>query len=262
VKEYIVVADIASKRDRYAEMVMRKVLSIRPGNPGLGTSDRSVLELHVVYLKHEEGMRYEEMEDSFLRLITHSDLMNNCDQLVDGTGVGDAVVERLRSRGAFPVSVIFTSGGAENAIYEEVGRVFGSERAGDLAPMRMVKEWRVPKRNLVAAGSLFLEQKRIKIARNIPFADALRSQLEGFRGTLNEPNKRQKFEAETENLHDDFVVDFLMACWWANRGRDELPEREMVEAAESNTSWDPLERANLKAEPEVDSNQMSVQPWR
>jgi len=259
-REFIVVADIASKRDRYAEMVLRRVLSIRKGDRALNTPDRTILELHIVYLKHEEGMRYEEMEDSYLKLISHRNLLNNCDQLVDGTGVGDAVVERLRTRGAFPVSIIFTSGGAENAIYEEIGRVFGEGRAGELAPMRTVKEWRVPKRNLVAAGALFLEQDRIVINKNINHLDALRAQLEGFRGDINNQSKRQKFEAESEDLHDDFVVDFLMGCWWANRGRDELPERELEPVGASHSSWDPLERMNSVIQPEMSLE--GPQPWR
>jgi len=265
-KEYILAADIASKKDRYAEMVFRKVLSIKPGDPALGTADRTVLDLHIVYLRHEENMRYEEMEDSFLKLISHRELMNNCDQLVDGTGVGDAVIERIRSRGGFPLSIIFTSGGAENAVYEEIGRVFGQGRAGNLSPMRMVKEWRVPKRNLVSAGALFLEQGRIACAKNLAhlevFKEALSAQLQNFKGDPNSPNKHQKFEAEAEGDHDDLVVCFLMGCWWANRGRDELPERELEPVGASSTSWDPLERMNSMNEPQEEMSPSGPQSWR
>lgn len=256
-KEYLVIADIASKRDRYAEMVMKRNIFIQDGNPITRSPDRILSELQIIWMKQEENLSYEEMEDSYLSLIKRPLLVNNCEQIVDGTGVGDAVIERVRKRGGYPNSIVFTTGGRSHPVYADIGTIFGEGRAGELAPMRTVKEWLVPRRDLLASGSLILEQGRLAIARGVKHREALEAQLTGF--TFN--RKKQKYQAETEDLHDDLVVCFLMGAWWTHYFENEIQEGELFAPDPVAESWDPLDRFNLKDAPERETPQ-TVQPWR
>lgn len=233
-KEYLAIFDIASKRDRYAEMILKRSYGYVDGDPRAGSPDRLLSELQCVWAWHEEGLRYDEMEARYKALIGRKELRGNCDELVDGTGVGDAVIERFRKWG-FPHSIVFTNGGRAHPVYEEIGRVFGESRAGELSPMRTIKEWLVPRRDLVAAGSLFLEQGRLAFAKDLPFREAIEAQLTGF----NFNKKKQKYMAETEDLHDDFVVDILMGCWWVQYNENEIVEGEVLPPNDI-ASWDPL----------------------
>jgi len=258
VKEYIVCADIASKRDRYAEMVLRRHVYLQEGNRNTRSENRVLSELQIVWMKQEEALRYEDMENSYMSLIRRPELLDNCDELVDGTGVGDAVIESLRKRGAFPVSIVFTNGGRAHPVYAEIGQVFGDSRAGELALMRTVKEWLVPRKELVADLALIFEQGRISIGRKVNHREALEAQLTGFR--LN--RKKVKYEAETEELHDDLVTDLMMACWWTHYFESEIPEGELLDKSFESVSWDPLEQFNIKDEPQRSDVPMSVQSWR
>jgi hypothetical protein len=257
VKEYLCIADIASKRDRYAEMVMRRNVFIQDGNPLTRSPDRILSELQIVWMKQDENLRYEDMEASYLSLINRPALKNNCEQIVDGTGVGDAVIESLRKLGAFPHSIVFTNGGRAHPVYADIGQVFGESRTGELAPMRTVKEWLVPRRDLVSSGALVLEQQRLAIARSVAHREAFEAQLTGF--TLN--RKKQKYMAETEDLHDDLVVCFLMGAWWTHYFEAEIHEGDLPIPQEESASWDPLARFELPDSPQRETPQ-TVQPWR
>jgi hypothetical protein len=239
-------------------MIFRRKYDYIDGDPRKGSPDRLLSELQCVWAFHDEGLRYEEIERRYMALIHRKELRGNCDELVDGTGVGDAVVERLRTLGGFPHSIVFTNGGRAHPVYADIGQIFGDSRAGELAPMRTVKEWLVPRRDLVADGGLLLEQGRLVFASDLPFREAINAQLTGF----NFNKKKHKYEAETEDLHDDFVITILMAAWWVHYNETEIIEGEVL-PAEGAVPWDPLEKFNLKDEPAQDSpSYVSAQPWR
>ncbi len=245
-RDYIVTADIASKRDRYAECVWKRHVSFVEGNQETKSPTRILSELQLVWIKQEEGLRYEDMRKSFMRLIGRQELRDNCDQLVDGTGIGDAVIEDLRHDGAFPISIVFTNGGRAHPVYADIGQVFGEAKAGELSMMRTTKEWLVPRRDLVADGALILEQGRLAVAAGIKHREAFEAQLTGF--TLN--RKKMKYEAESEDLHDDLVVNFLMAAWWVHYFENEIPDGEFLPKGGASQDWDPLAQFNMTDEPE------------
>ena len=215
--------------------MFKRSYSYVDGDPRAGSSDRLLSELQCVWAWHDEGLRYDQMEKRYMSLIRRKELRGNCDELVDGTGVGDAVVERLRKLGGFPHSIVFTNGGRAHPVYEEIGRVFGESRSGELSPMRTIKEWLVPRRDLVADGGLLLEQGRLAFAKDLPFREAIEAQLTGF----NFNKKKQKYMAETEDLHDDLVICILMAAWWVHYNENEIVEGEVLPQSEV-ASWDPL----------------------
>ena len=252
-RDFVVTADIATKRDRYVEAAWKRHVAIVEGNPETKSPRRVLTEIQLVWLKQEENLRYEEMRQSFMRLIRRPELRDNCDQLVDGTGVGDAVIEDLRHDGAFPISIVFTNGGRAHPVYAEIGQIFGEERAGELAPMRTIKEWLVPRRDLVSDGALILEQGRLAVAAGIKHREAFEAQLTGF--TLN--RKKMKYEAESEDLHDDIVVNFLMAAWWVTFFDNEIPDGEMLPKSDASNSWDPLAQFSIGEENDQEYQRMS-----
>src|SRR5258706_11701637 len=123
--------------------------------------------------------------------------------------------------------------------------------------MRTVKEWLVPRRDLVAGYQMLFEQGRISIARGVKHVPALQAQITGF--TLNK--KKQKYEAEAEDLHDDLVVCLMLAGWWISFFKSEVDEGAELLPHDVITSWGPLDRFNIKDEPQRDLPQ-TVQPWR
>jgi len=266
VREYIVSVDIAAKRDRYAEIVMRDIIQTVQGAPEVGIPDRWVHTYQIVWAKQQERMRYDQMEDSTLSLVGRPDLRNNCELLVDGTGVGDPFVEHLRGRNAYPVPIIFTSGGSVHDVYDDAGHVFGEW--ADRLSVKTLKEIRVPKKDLVSAGALMLQQHRLIIGKKIKHKDALVAQLNGFRGEVNKQTGRIRYEAEFEELHDDLIVCYLMAAWWAIVRRPILAERELPAVGavrvRSSASWEPaeLDNALIRDTEEQGPPHQVVQSWR
>jgi hypothetical protein len=159
--------------------------------------------------------------------------------LVDGTGVGEAAVELIRRAGLNPLPILFTAAGAVKEKYADFGDVFGG-RQGTLRGARILKEIHVPKKDLVTAGSILLQQRRIGAAPG-RWAEEFRKQLEAFRGKVNEATRRVVYEAEHESDHDDLVVCYLMGAWWIlnRRERNAIEERRVT--PEEQAVYDPLE---------------------
>lgn len=259
-REYLVAVDIATKRDRYAEMVWKDIARVVPGNPILGNPDRVVHEYPIVWIRQAERLRYEEMEESALSLVNRPELKNNCDFLIDATGVGDPEVEHIRKRGAYPIPIIFTNGGEAHPVFDDVSRVFGKWDNAFSSTAKTLKQFDVPKRDLVDAGKLMLEMNRVIIPKKLKGREPLIAQLNGFRGKVNEQTKRKAYEAEFEELHDDLVVDFLMLAWWALKRQRQIPERDLTGAgAVDITSYEPMSMLDTVVEPLQMQNEFGPQ---
>ena len=168
--------------------------------------------------------------------MAHRDLVNNCELLVDGTGVGEAVIDLLRERGLSPMPILFTGGTEPRPVYADFGSVFG----GGFRGMQAVKEYHVPKADLVAAGQLISQQGRVRVAPNLKYAEDFRLQMEGFRGRVNEATGRKKYENDTDDLHDDMVVCYLMAAWWMVQGQGAAAVKEVaLDRNETAPTWEP-----------------------
>jgi hypothetical protein len=238
-KEYIIAVDIGKKRDFFATMVIRDVPRILEGVKSLDAPDRIVHHYQIVHASQAKGLRFEQMTDAVLTLAGHKELTNNSDLLIDGTGVGEALVDLLRQKGALPIPIVFTGGDQAREVYAEMGAVFGNT-PGRLQAMRTIKEIRVPKADLVSAGVLLAQQGRIGIAKGLPLKAEIERQFIGFRGKVNEKTGRIKYEAETEELHDDLIVCYLMAAWWTTRDRRDGDVKETIIRGEEATTYDPF----------------------
>jgi hypothetical protein len=115
--------------------------------------------------------------------------------VVDGTGVGRPVVDMFRAAGLKPVAVLITGGDVVN---HEGGY------------------WRVPKRDLVGAVQVPLQDKRLKFAENLPLASTLIQEMLNFKVKISE-SAHDSYGAWREGQHDDLILSVMLACWWARR---------------------------------------------
>ena len=119
--------------------------------------------------------------------------------VVDGTGVGQPVVDMLREAKLKPVSV-FIHGGEATA--------------------RVGAQWRVPKRALVAHLQVVLQSGRLQIARSLSLADTLASELRGFKVEISSSG-HDRYGNDVgaalwrEADHDDLVLAVALAVWRA-----------------------------------------------
>ena len=137
------------------------------------------------------GTRYPRIVEH-IRNIAHEPLLaGRCTLVVDATGLGAPVVDMLREPGprgeqCCEITAVTITGGD------------GISRRGHM-------HFGVPRRDLLAGVQLALEQGRLHIARNMPYAEALGRELCAMRAG----------RASTD--HDDLVFAVSLACWRAGR---------------------------------------------
>jgi len=114
--------------------------------------------------------------------------------IVDGTGVGRAVVDLFRAertlRRLVPVAI---TGGA-------------------LAAEQADGWWHVPKKELVATVQVLLQQRRLRFAQGLPETALLTGELQSFQVNVT-ANANETFSAR-EGQHDDLVLALALACWY------------------------------------------------
>lgn len=226
--EYIVTVDLAKKRDFVALFVMKRTPVIVQGSKSLRSPTRVVNFLDVVHIDKFQNIPYPQVSRIICTRMGHTSLSNNADLLVDGTGVGAAVVDQMREDGLTPLSIITTGGGKVTEVHDQFGSTFGSPGDSRLHPVMSVKEYHVPKPDLIAAGQRILQQERVRVAPGVPWEAEFKAQMIGFKGQLNEGARILKAEAEFERVHDDLVSCLLMGAWWFTREDvEEIPERPL-----------------------------------
>jgi len=239
VKEYAVLVDLAKKRDYTAIMVMKDSPQIVLGHETLKQPNKVVHYYDIVYIAQQQGMRYHTIVQEIGELMQRATLVENADLIVDGTGVGEGVVEIMREQGLQPIPIITTNSGLVREVYADVAEIFPGVPK---LRARTLKEIHVPKSDLVAAGQLLVQQERVRVAEKLKWAEEARRQFKSFRGKINERTKHKVYEAETEEEHDDIVICFLMGAWWfvSQRQQQEIPERQLPVDEEAGT-WDPYD---------------------
>ncbi len=131
--------------------------------------------------------------------------------VVDATGVGLPVTEMLWSRLGkelegtdtivTPCNVTITGG-------DSVTR-----GAGGL---------RVPKRDLISAPLVLMQNEQLKIAEGLALRDTLVKELLSFRVKINIATAHDSYEAWREGDHDDLVLSVALACWAGERYVEKL----------------------------------------
>jgi hypothetical protein len=115
--------------------------------------------------------------------------------LVDKTGVGAAVLDSFDHSGVRPTAITIHGGSAVS---------HDPQRRG----------YRVPKRDLVSAVQVLLQNRRLKVAAGLPEAATLKKELLNFRVKVNPATAHDSYEHWREGDHDDLVLAVAMACWF------------------------------------------------
>ena len=112
--------------------------------------------------------------------------------VVDETGVGRPVMEMLGFLQPHGITIT------------------GTGNASLVAPMHA----HVPKRDLVGAAQVALQNKVLRIARSLKHADTLVRELLAFRAKISDSG-HDSYSAWRERDHDDLVLACSMAVWFA-----------------------------------------------
>lgn len=146
----------------------------------------------VFYLRHIErlspGSSYARIVarvKEILRSVRDSDLV------IDATGVGQAAIDLFKEEGLGATVVTITAG-------DEV-----------------TEQWpgfRVPKRDVISTAQVLLQTDRLRIARDLPNAQLLLRELQGFR--MNVDLKRTSDSLSwREGTNDDLVLALAVGLW-------------------------------------------------
>jgi hypothetical protein len=132
--------------------------------------------------------------------------------LVDKTGVGAAVIDSFVQSGLTPMAITIHGGSGVSP---------DPQRSG----------YRVPKRDLVSAVQVLLQNERLKIPKGLALAETLKKELLNFRVKIDPKTAHDSYEHWREGDHDDLVLATAMACWyrqWWNQHVDAACAREQA----------------------------------
>jgi hypothetical protein len=241
-KEFCLAVDAGKRRDRGIFFVLKDTPTIVDGSKLLKTSDRIVHYYDPVFIDQFFREDYTTFVSNLCRLAGTAELTNNSDLLVDGQGVGEPVVDMMRKSHLYPIPILATSGDRVKEVYEEVGNIF-KDSPGQLQGVHVLKEIHVPKKDLVEAGALILQQRRLRIPKSLKLGDDFDEQLQDFIGIQSKKIGKKKYEAEDEDVHDDIVFCFLMAAWWFTRrtGDDTIREQPISGSGQRTGDWNPYD---------------------
>jgi hypothetical protein len=145
------------------------------------------------------GTSYPQIVASVRELCNREPLRSNKPVLaIDGTGVGNAVVDLFRQT---PI----------NAVLKPV-LIHGGDKAINEDGI-----WRVPKRELVGCVQVALQTGRLKIASELPDVGILTQELQNFQVSISESGF-DSYEARV-GKHDDYVLSVAIALWIAQNAR-------------------------------------------
>lgn len=201
--------DLGQANDFSALAVVERVRLLPPGmsaefylrriETGQGRAIRLVDELRVRHLQRWElGTRYDAVVDDVAALMG-SDELEDAWLYLDGTGVSRGVADMFREAytqgrmGAhWPLPITITGAGS--------GRVSS-----------------VPKRDLLTALQLPLQQGRLKIAAGLPMGEALERELTSFRMKLTAAGRdTYQIQRRDGEGHGDLVIAVALAAFRAN----------------------------------------------
>jgi len=141
------------------------------------------------------GISYAKIAERIRDLINSPVLQDRARLVIDATGVGAPVVDMLRGMQlrATIVPVVITGG---DTVSHDNGR------------------YRVPKKDLVAAVSVMLQQEILQVPSKLPLAETLVDEMLNFRIRVNLEGS-MTYEGWRTRDHDDLVLAVALACWQA-----------------------------------------------
>jgi len=193
-RRYALGLDLGKSGDPSALTVVEEVVSTFEGRDRVSGSRLMRRELFCRHLQRWKlGTPYYAVAEDVCTMERRAPLCSVWPVVADCTGVGRAFVEILRQRGLrAPLVEVTVHGGT--AVSRSDGAV------------------NVPKRDLVAALVVALEDGTLRIANALPEAAQLRRELVGFRQKMTGKGN-DSFEAMSERVHDDLVNALALAVW-------------------------------------------------
>ncbi len=126
------------------------------------------------------------------------DRIGQCAVVVDGTGVGEPVVDALRRAGlGCEITAVTITGGERQS------------RGGAVCS--------VPKQDLIAGVQMAMEKGELRVARRLEEAGALIKELLNVRITAGLAMGKVRIGADGSGEHDDLLIALALACWRARR---------------------------------------------
>ena len=201
---YLVGLDLGQAADYTALTVLRrqaKVLTQKRLVPGTEIYEREPELAHSLYhcqlLERVIRMPYPDVIERILLLLSNPKLLQDGYRLIiDHGGPGAAVGDMLVDKGVTSIERIHTT-------------------AGDAATYAN-GVYRVSKKVLVGNMAIVLQSHRLKIAKDLPLAGALKNELLNFKMKITAKGN-DTYEAASEQIHDDLVMAIMMALWSGER---------------------------------------------
>lgn len=146
------------------------------------------------------GQKYDEQIKRISKLFNwvEQDTKKRPFLIVDGTGVGRAVIDLMRTEELYPDAVVTVTG-------------------GNTITMDGV-DWHIPKKDLIYPLITGIQNYTIYIAKRTEHAVTLIHELQTFRLKVNISTGNESFEAWREKDHDDLVFACALCVYsWSNR---------------------------------------------
>jgi len=143
------------------------------------------------------------------------------------TKVVDRVVELVKKIGGEPALVVDATG-VGRPVTDMLWKTLSAEltgtttvvtpcnvtiTGGDSVTRSPDGGFRVPKRDLVSAALVLMQNERLKIAEALELKETLVRELLAFRVKINIATAHDSYEAWREGDHDDLVLSVALACW-------------------------------------------------
>jgi hypothetical protein len=198
---YTLACDIGQSHDYTAVALLQTYKTLVPDREGKHKPERRHDLVHLERFRDlsypDQVRRVVERYHELVRYAEHAHGDANVRVVVDATGVGKPILDAFREAKLRVRGVIITGGETASS--------------GDGVD-------RVPKRELVTTLQVALQSKRLRIAEDLPLADALLKEFRGFRVKISltgHASFGNATEAWREAPHDDLVLAVALATWTA-----------------------------------------------
>jgi hypothetical protein len=146
-------------------------------------------------------------------------LAEPCELLIDATGVGRGIVDLFREGW-----VTYDDKTEQRIPVPGCPRVIAvSITAGERAHQDpdCWDEWYVPKRDVVMAFMVVLQQRRFRVAKELPEAAILFKEGQNFQWKVSKAGNDQ-YGAWREGQHDDLLLAVALPVWWGEKVKPAL----------------------------------------
>jgi hypothetical protein len=193
----LIAVDLGKKRDWTALSIAQKFMDEMP-IPDEPETTRTQSVYEIPYLDRVRNQSYELIADRIAGLKMRPELKTAM-VVIDETGVGTAVGDMLEARSLQPWRVTITGG---------------------IEVTQQGLAYHVPKRDLATIVAILLKSRRLRIAKELPLAEALKAELENFEAKISLTTGHDSYGAGDdwrEGNHDDLVLAVALAVWLGER---------------------------------------------